>query len=46
MLIFAYNNYPPDLGGIEDVDKILMFFISWDALSWLFLVGEEDIDVP
>ena len=27
MVIFAYNNYPPDLGDIENVDEILMTFI-------------------
>ena len=45
MVIFVYNNYPPDLGGIEDVDEILMSIIPWDVISWLFFIGAEDVDI-
>ena len=32
--IFAYNNYPPDFCGIEDVNEILMTFILQDVPFW------------
>ena len=40
MLNFGHNNYPPDLGGIEDVDEILIIFTPYDVPSCLFLCDD------